>query len=57
VSSTDYGLLGGASLGLRNFFIDFRYGYGLKDILNNPDVSVKNSSYALSFGVMMPLGN
>ena len=57
VSGTDYGLLGGASLGLRNFFIDFRYDYGLKDILNNSDTSVKNVSYALSFGVIMPIGN
>jgi hypothetical protein len=57
VSSTDYGLLGGVSLGLRNFFIDFRYDYGLKDILNNSDISVKNVSYGLSLGVIMPIGN
>jgi len=57
VSGTDYGLLGGVSLGLRNFSIDFRYDYGLKDILSNSDTSVKNVSYGLSFGVIMPIGD
>jgi hypothetical protein len=52
VSSTDWGLILGAELAIKMFLIDVRYDMGISQIVDNPNVNLKNQAIMVMGGVL-----
>jgi opacity protein-like surface antigen len=56
VKSTDYGVIAGIGFAFDRFAVDFRYDWGLANILEDEVDEAKNRSYAFTFAIVFPLG-
>lgn len=52
VKSTDWGLLVGAELAIKMFLIDVRYDMGITQIVDDPNINLKNQTIVVLGGVM-----
>jgi len=52
VNSTDWGLIFGAELAIKMFLIDVRYDMGISQIVDDPNVNLKNQAIMVMGGVL-----
>ncbi len=52
VNSTDWGLIFGAELAIKMFLIDVRYDMGISQIVDDPNINLKNQAIMVLGGVM-----
>jgi len=52
VNSTDWGLIFGAELAIKMFLIDVRYDMGISQIVDDPNINLKNQAIMVMGGVL-----
>jgi hypothetical protein len=52
VNSTDWGLIFGAELAIKMFLIDVRYDMGISQIVDDPNINLKNQAIMVLGGVL-----
>ena len=55
VKSTDWGLIFGGELAIKMFLVGVRYDMGITQIVDNPNINLKNQAFMVTVGVLFRL--